>query len=104
MSDQTVGSIAVGIGALCALVAVVVTAIGLWQIPPPKRSWLLCLWCGHDPGDYRDFVGRPMGCIRCRTADAEMSRWQYERFCGKAAIADWNDAALHCDVAAAREP
>lgn len=70
-----------------------------------ERIWtghplLLRLWCvlfGHEPG-ARDWIGRPTCCVRCWTYDAEMGRRAYERFCGKAAIADWNaEAATELD-------
>lgn len=59
--------------------------------PLLRRLW--CLLFGHEPGD-RDWVGRPMECARCGLYDTEMGRRARERFCGRAAIADWNAEAM----------
>jgi len=58
---------------------------------------LRCLLAGHAPSDlpgWRDWVGRPIQCARCRIYDTEMSPAARERFYGRAARRDWNAKAL----------
>lgn len=64
-----------------------------------RPAWWVCLWRGHDPGPglmpgERDHVGRPMVCVRCDACDAEMARWQYNRFGGVAARQVWDREAV----------
>ena len=50
---------------------------------------LACLLHGHEPGDARDWIGRPLACGRCGACESEMTRRAWERLCGQAAIRWW---------------
>jgi hypothetical protein len=62
--------------------------------PVFRFAWWRCLLRGHEPDlEDLDWVGRPIVCVRCGSSHGEMARWQYQRFCGKAAIVAWNREA-----------
>ncbi len=60
-----------------------------------RPSWWVCLWRGHDPGESRDWVGRPLRCERCGEVGTRMARWQMLRWYGEAAQREWNRKAVN---------
>jgi hypothetical protein len=69
------------------------TTAGGVIIKPFRPTWWRCLLGGHIPGGERDWIGAPVKCVRCDAEDTEMALWQYQRFCGKTALADWAAAS-----------